>query len=878
MMTSKEIRQSFLEFFRARGHAIVPSSPVVLPSDPTLLFANAGMNQFKEIFLGARESANRRVADTQKCIRVSGKHNDLEEVGRDTYHHTFFEMLGNWSFGDYYKREAIAWAWELLTEVWKLPKDRLWATVYRTDDEAERIWRECTDIAPNHILRFGEKENFWEMGETGPCGPCTEIHVDRTPNGCRPEQVNAGAPEVMEIWNLVFMQHNRRSDGALEDLPAKHVDTGMGFERIVSVLQGKPSNYDTDLFTPMIERLKSLSNKPYEGEYAVAMRVISDHLRALSFAIADGVLPSNEGRGYVLRRLLRRAARFGRRLDLHQPFLGEIFPALEETLGETFPELTRHRDTILRALKGEEESFAATLDRGIALFENVAAETRARGEKIFPGDQAFKLYDTYGFPIDLTRLMAAEKGLATDEAGFEKNMAEQRERARKARRAAGAESAADVVAALVARGLRSEFVGYERLSDRAPVLALAREGRLVETLSAGETGDALLARTPFYAEAGGQVGDTGAFRFEGGEARVLDVQKPADGLWLHRVEVLRGALRAGLEVETEVEAERRAILQAHHTATHLLNAALREFVAPTVKQAGSLVAPEHLRFDFTWFEALSPETLVRIEQRVNEWIVQNRRVNKRWMPFKDVPGSDIVAIFDEKYGDTVRVVEVEGVSRELCGGTHVDATGEIGAFRIVSESSVAAGVRRIEAVCGMAAWRWTRREHELVRDLCRRFSAAPEELTERIEALLEHNRTLERELRRRAEAAALEKTGALLERAQKVGEVPLIAADVGEMEMDPLRKAAEELRARLGSGVVALGSTANGKACFAASVSEDWVQRGVHAGKLIGVIAKRAGGGGGGRPNQAQAGGKDPAKVAEAIAAAPEALRAMLGG
>ncbi len=875
MLTSKEIRQSFLEFFRARGHEIVPSSPVVLPSDPTLLFANAGMNQFKEIFLGARESSARRIADTQKCIRVSGKHNDLEEVGRDTYHHTFFEMLGNWSFGDYYKREAIAWAWELLTGVWGLPKERLWATVYRSDDEAERLWKEVTDIPHDHILRFGDKENFWEMGETGPCGPCTEIHVDRTANGCRPDQVNAGLPEVMEIWNLVFIQHNRRSDGSLEDLPAKHVDTGMGFERIVSVLQGKPSNYDTDLFMPMIQRLQALSKQPYEGEAAVAMRVISDHLRALSFAIADGVLPSNEGRGYVLRRLLRRAARFGRKLDLHRPFLGEVFPVLEETLGETFPELTRHRDTILRALKGEEESFAATLDRGIALFETVAAETRARGETVFPGDQAFKLYDTYGFPIDLTRLMAAEKGLTADESAFERCMAEQRERARRARRDDSDESA-DVVAALVARGLRSDFVGYERLQDRAPVLALVRGGLRVETLAAGDKGEVLLARTPFYAESGGQVGDTGTLRFAGGEARVLDTRKPADGLLLHRVEVADGELRVGADVEARVDAGRRAILRAHHTATHLLNAALREFVAPSVRQAGSLVAPDRLRFDYTWFEAPAPETLARVEERVNEWIVENRPVTARWMPFKDVPGSGIVAIFDEKYGDTVRVVEVEGVSRELCGGTHVDATGQIGSFRIVTETSVAAGVRRIEAVCGMAAWRWTRSEHELLRDLCRRFSAAPEELGTRIDALLEQNRQLDRALRRQAEAAALAKVAALTERTQTVAGVPLIAADLGSMEMEPLRKAADEVRRRLGSGVVVLGSESGGKACFVAVVSEDCVAQGVHAGRLIGAIARVAGGGGGGQPGRAQAGGRDGTKVAEAIAAAPAALGALL--
>ncbi len=875
-MTSNDVRKGFLDFFRARGHEIVPSSPVVLPSDPTLLFANAGMNQFKDIFLGARESRYRRVADTQKCIRVSGKHNDLEEVGRDTYHHTFFEMLGNWSFGDYYKREAIAWAWELLTEVWGLPKHRLWATVYQNDDEAERLWKEVTDIHPAHILRFGEKDNFWEMGETGPCGPCTEIHFDRTENGCDASQINAGTPEVIEIWNLVFMQHNRRSDGTLEDLPARHVDTGMGFERIVSVLQGKRSNYDTDLFVPMIERLKQISGLAYDGEAAVAMRVIADHLRALSFAIADGVLPSNEGRGYVLRRLLRRAVRFGRTLGLSRPFLGEVFPALEETLGETFPEIVRNRDTILRALRGEEDSFAHTLDRGLALFEEVVSATRTSARTVFPGDQAFKLYDTYGFPLDLTRLMAAEKGLTLDEEAFEREMNAQRDRARRARRDENAERDADAISTLIADDLRSEFVGYERLSAQSSVRALLREGRRVQCLEEGESGEALLETTPFYAESGGQVGDQGLLRSDGLEARVEDVRKPAEGILLHRVRVARGSLKVGDIVSAEVEVPRRAILQAHHTATHLLNAALREFVAPSVRQAGSLVAPDRLRFDFTWFEAVPEETLIRIEERVNEWILQNRPVHTRWIPLKDVAGSDIIAIFDEKYGDTVRMVEVEGVSRELCGGTHAIATGQLGQFRILSEGSVAAGVRRIEAVCGLPAWRWARQEHELVRDLCRRFSASADELPGRIEALLTQNRDLERELRRRAEAEALARVAEWLSQKTIINGLPLVALPVGTMDKEPLLKAAEEVARRLGSGVVVLGAESEGKAFFVALASADAIARGVHAGRLVGAVAKKAGGGGGGQPGRAQAGGRDGSKLGAAIAEVPALLAAMI--
>jgi alanyl-tRNA synthetase len=878
MMTSREIRQSFLDFFRSKGHDIVPSSPVVLQADPTLLFANAGMNQFKEIFLGAREATAKRIADTQKCIRVSGKHNDLEEVGHDTYHHTFFEMLGNWSFGDYTKREAIAWAWELLTVVWKLPKERLWVTVFREDDEAERIWREVADIDPAHILRFNEKDNFWEMGETGPCGPCSEIHFDRTPNGCDAKLVNAGSPDCIEIWNLVFMQHNRRSDGSLEDLPARHVDTGMGFERVVAVIQGKASNYDTDVFMPLIEAVAARCGKPYEGEDAIAMRVIADHIRTLSFAIADGVLPSNEGRGYVLRRLLRRAVRYGRKLGLRDPFLGDLVPVLESAMGDVFPELPRNRTQVLRALKAEEEGFAATLDRGIALFEDVAAAAARDGGKTFPGDQAFKLYDTFGFPIDLTRLMAAEKGLATDEAGFEALMAAQRERGRAARKGGAAAREGDVVADLVSAGIRSTFTGYDALDGEATVLALFQDGARVVELPEGATGDVLLDATPFYGEAGGQVGDTGRIEADGASFEVIDTQKPADGILMHRGRVASGRIAEGMKVRARVDAARRAAILRHHTATHLLNAALREFVSPQVKQAGSMVSPDRLRFDFTWFEGIDPATLARVEARVNGWILENRPVRTSSMALKDVAGSGIIAVFDEKYGETVRVIDVDGVSKELCGGTHAAQTGQIGLFRIASEGSVAAGVRRIEAMCGMPAYEWTRAEHDLVADLCRRFSANPSELSARIDALVEGNRKLEKELKQKAAASALGQVDALLAKARDVAGVPLVAGFAGEVPGDALRDLADAIRAKLPSGVIVLGSSSEGKAAFIATVSDDLVKRGVHAGKLIGAVAKLAGGGGGGQPARAQAGGKDPSKASDAVAKAAEFLAAQFGG
>ena len=874
MMTSAEIRQSFLDFFAAKQHDIVPSSPVVLPTDPTLLFANAGMNQFKEIFLGARKSSWKRVADTQKCIRVSGKHNDLEEVGRDTYHHTFFEMLGNWSFGDYYKREAISWAWELLTVVWKLPKNRLWVTVYKTDDEAETIWKTSTDIDPTHILRFGEKDNFWEMGETGPCGPCSEIHFDNTEKGCGPEMVNAGSPEVIEIWNNVFMQYNRKSDGTLDELPAKCVDTGMGFERVVAVIQGKKSNYDTDVFMPLIDAVAKLAGVPYaDGENAVAMRVIADHLRTLSFAIADGVMPSNDGRGYVLRRLLRRAARFGRNLGLTKPFLCELFPVLEKQMAPFFPELAARKTEIVRALRAEEESFSATLDRGIAHFDAVGAELAGAGAKTFPGDQAFKLYDTYGFPFDLTVLMAAEKGFAVDHAEFDRCMAEQRTRARAARKDNSA-AENDLVAHFVEQGMKSAFTGYASLSTGTEIVAILSGGQVVDTLAEGQTAELLLAQTPFYAESGGQVGDTGVVTTcNGALFAVADTRKPAQGLILHKGVLTKGSLAKGAAVVATVDEARRAAIRRHHTATHLLNAALRKVLGTdSIKQAGSYVSPDRLRFDFTWFEALTAEQLAAIERLVTEFVVANRPVKTYEMALKDVPGSGIIAVFDEKYGDTVRVVDTEGISRELCGGTHVERSGDIGPFRIVVETSIAAGVRRIEAVAGLPACDHTAQEHAILAALAQRLSIGTADLPARVDALLEQTQALEKELKAAAEKSALEKGAALAGKFAPVGGLPVLIESAGELAADPLRALVESLRKQIPDSVILLAAVADGKITFILNAGPAAQAKGVHAGKLVGAIAKVAGGGGGGKPDKAQAGGKDPAKLGDALAAARELI------
>ncbi len=858
MMTANEIRQSFLDFFESKQHCVVPSSPVVIPTDPTLLFANAGMNQFKEIFLGTTNPASPRATNTQKCIRVSGKHNDLEEVGRDTYHHTFFEMLGNWSFGDYDKREAIEWSWELLTAVWKLDKNRLWVTVFREDDEAEALWKKHTDIDPTHIRRFDEKDNFWEMGETGPCGPCSEIHYDATENTTGGDLVNADSPEVIEIWNLVFIQYNRKSDGSIEELTSKHIDTGMGFERITAVIQGKKSNYDTDIFMPLLNKIEELSEKKYKGEYAVAMRVIADHIRTLSFAIADGVLPSNDGRGYVLRRLLRRAVRFGRTLGFNQPFLADLFPTLESNMGAMFPELGKNRDAILRTLTAEEQSFLATLGRGIALFEEIAKRTK----KVFPGEEAFKLYDTYGFPLDLTALMANEKKLSVDTAEFDRLMNEQRERARSARNTKALNKQMDMISDLVNAGIRTRFTGYEKNEHETLVLEIIEHGTL------------LLKETPFYAEAGGQLGDHGLIECEHGAFRVSDTQKPSDGIILHHGKMIRGEIKKGDKVRVVIDTDRRAKIRRNHTATHLLNSALRQCVNPSIKQAGSMVASDHLRFDFNHFEAVTPEQLKQIERTVNLWIFENLPVTLEEMALADVhKAGDIQAVFDEKYGEIVRVIDIgEGLSKELCGGTHVSDTGDIGIFRIISEGSIASGVRRIEAVTAHEAFKLIEEEHALAQQLAQQLATPMTKIPARVVKLMRQVKTAEKELKKLQRTVAVQGADTLLKQMDEVNGIPLLAIDLGEMPMDALRSIIESLEQKTESGVIVLGSASNGKACFIASVSKDLVAKGINAGKLVGQIARIAGGGGGGKPNKAQAGGKDSSKVPEAIAKVKELI------
>ncbi|MCX7930475.1 MAG: alanine--tRNA ligase [Chlorobi bacterium] len=842
-MLSSEIRRSFLEFFAARGHRIVPSSSVIPHGDPTLLFTNAGMNQFKDVFLGVGTRDYTRAANTQKCIRVSGKHNDLEEVGYDTYHHTFFEMLGNWSFGDYYKAEAIAWAWELLTQVWKLPPERLYATVYHTDDESFALWQR--HLPDEHILLFGDKDNFWEMGETGPCGPCTEIHYDRTPRANGRELVNAGTQDVIEIWNNVFIQYNRTADGTLEELPRKHVDTGMGLERITAVLQGKDSNYDTDLFVPLITRIEELSGKRYEhnlgSAVGIAMRVMADHIRALSFAIADGALPGNEGRGYVLRRILRRAVRYSRNLGFSEPTLYRLVETLAEIMGDPFPELRHHRATIERVIHAEEEMFLATLDRGIERFAAIAAQTKARGETTIRGEDAFLLYDSFGFPLDLTELMAREEGLAVDRSGFDRCMTQQRERSRQAHKRHHVE--------VITRSLdgESQFVGYDTLESESRVLSV--DDRTI-----------VLATTPFYVESGGQVSDTGTIDAGDITIRVTDVQRISAAI-VHVCDQPVPPSLVGRTVVARVDADRRWSIQRNHTATHLVHEALRRVLGEHVKQSGSLVAPDRLRFDFSHFSKITSDERAEIERIVNEKILERIPVETRVLPIEEarrVPG--VKMFFGDKYGDIVRVVIVdETFSAEFCGGTHVRNTSEIGLFALTDESAIAAGVRRIEAVTGRGL-----AEHiEHLRQRIAQLSAHEADLTERL-------RTLERELEKvRLDRMLSTLVPQLLSHAAMVGGIRVISAQIEASDVEHLRTIAEAVRQQMKhSGIGLLAATINDKVQMVCIVTDDLAAR-YHAGKLVARVAEQLGGKGGGRPTLATAGVRSTERLDDALTQFP---------
>ena len=846
-MTSKEIRESFLKFFKDKDHRIVDSAPVVPHGDPTLLFINAGMNQFKDVFLGSGSREYNRAADTQKCIRVSGKHNDLEEVGHDTYHHTFFEMLGNWSFGDYYKEEAIEWAWELLTDVWKLPKERLWATVYRTDDEALEIWKEKTDINPDHILRFDEKDNFWEMGDTGPCGPCSEVHINLSDDPDNPDLVNADDPRCIEIWNLVFIQYNRDEEGKLHELPAKHVDTGMGFERVCAVMQGKSSNYDTDVFTPIISEIEKLSGVKYGKEKdQIAMRVVADHVRTLTFAIADGATPGNEGRGYVLRRILRRASRYGRNLNLKEPFIYKLVDTVVNNMGYYFTEITEQKENVKKIIKAEEESFNKTLDRGIELFEEISdkverSTVKGEGSKVITGDDAFKLYDTYGFPLDLTMVMAREKGFEVDERRFNDLMNEQKERARKSTKEKQGSLKVIKSIADLSQNEPTNFVGYEALEADAIVKSMA-DGFLI------------VDQTPFYAEAGGQIGDTGIIETKDKRLKVVDTQK-IDNVIAHKYEGLL-EIEPGSTVHLRVDKNRRWDIMRNHSATHFLHAALREVLGNHVQQSGSYVGPDRLRFDFTHFEKVKPEEIEQIEDIVNEKLMMNiPMTHHKDTPFEKAKEMGALMFFGDKYGEKVNVVQFGDYTMEFCGGTHVKNSSQIGLFKIISESSIASGVRRIEAVTGRGVEEYIKKQEDRI-----------QKSEDRINELQEEKKKLEKEI---AKLQLEEKLGGIddiVSNPEDVGGINLYKGKVEAAGMDELKSMGDDLRNKMKSGIGLLIAQVEDKVQMVCVVTDDLVkEKKIMAGKIVGQVAKIVGGGGGGRPHMATAGGKDVNKIDQAL-------------
>ncbi|HET9818902.1 MAG TPA: alanine--tRNA ligase [Rhodanobacteraceae bacterium] len=865
-MKTAEIRARFLEFFRDRGHTIVPSAPLVPANDPTLLFTNSGMVQFKNVFLGSEKLPYVRAVDVQRCLRAGGKHNDLDSVGYTARHHTFFEMLGNWSFGDYFKKEAIEWAWELLTRTFKLPPEKLWVTVYHTDDESYAIWKDVIGVPAERIVRIGDNkgapfasDNFWQMADTGPCGPCTEIFYDHGAEvaGGPPGSEDGEGDRYVEIWNLVFMQFDRADDGTLSPLPAPCVDTGMGLERLAAVLQGVHSNYEIDLFQRLIAAAQKLTGcKDVEDK---SLRVIADHIRACAFLIVDGVLPSNEGRGYVLRRIIRRALRHGWMLGVRGEFFWKMVAPLAAEMGEAYPDLVKRRAFVEEALRAEERRFGETLEHGMKVFDEVAAKT----DRTIPGEDAFRLYDTFGFPVDLTADIARERGLGVDMAGFERAMEAQRERARAASKF---ESKAQLPAEVASRLAPTQFLGYEALEVKdCRILAIVREGRAIDALALGGSAAIILDRTPFYAESGGQVGDAGALEHAAGRFIVHDTRKLA-GQFHGHIGDWNGdsPLRVGDSVLARVDAARRQTTVLNHSATHLLHAALRETLGEHVTQKGSLVAPDRLRFDFSHFQPVNPDELRRIEDRVNEQIRRNEPAEIRRMAYDEAIASGAMALFGEKYGDEVRVLRMGDFSTELCGGTHVARTGDIGLFKIVSESGVASGVRRIEAVTGAGAMAHVAGEEQSLHEIAGLLSSGAGEAVDKLRHLLDRQKKLERELESTKARAAGAATDDLAANAKDVAGIKLVAARVDGMDARALREAVDGLKRKLGDCVVLLASGRDGKASLVGGVGGAALGK-VKAGEMVSHVAQQIGGKGGGRPDMAQGGGADSPALDHAL-------------
>ncbi|MBK1706571.1 alanine--tRNA ligase [Halochromatium glycolicum] len=854
MKSSAELRQAFLDYFAEQGHTAVESSPLVPGNDPTLLFTNAGMVQFKDVFLGREQRPYTRAVTSQRCVRAGGKHNDLENVGYTARHHTFFEMLGNFSFGDYFKREAIGFAWAFLTERLQMPAERLWITVYQDDDEAARIWLDELGVDPSRFSRCGEKDNFWSMGETGPCGPCSEIFYDHGPAipGGPPGSADEDGDRYVEIWNLVFMQYDRDAKGALHPLPRPSVDTGMGLERLAAVMQGVHSNYEIDLFQALIRAAAEVTG--CADLTSKSLRVIADHIRSAAFLIIDGVTPGNEGRGYVQRRIIRRAIRHGYQLGQTEPFFWRLVEPLAAEMGDAYPELRERREHVERVLRTEEERFADTLEQGLRIFDEIVADLS--GTEV-PGHEVFRLYDTYGFPADLTADIARERGLTLDLAGFEHAMAAQKERAR----AASHFSAADVIE-LDVDG-ETDFTGYEGLVDQATVVACYRDGEPQDRLAAGEQGLLVLDVTPFYAEAGGQVGDRGTLTSETARFEVQDTQQQG-GVICHIGRLTDGELSVGDRVDARVDCDRRRATALHHSATHLLHAALRQVLGDHVQQRGSLVGPDRLRFDFTHFEPVSREQLREIERLVNREIRENHTVETRIMGLEDAKASGAMALFGEKYADQVRVLRMGDFSVELCGGTHVRAVGDIGLFKIVAEAGISAGVRRVEAVAGDVALSWVEEEEARLARIAALVKGAANDADEKVANLVERSRRLEKELEQLKAKLASAAGSELTDSAVEIDGVKVLAARLDGVDPKSLRETLDQLKNKLGSGVVLLATESDGKVNLIAGVTKDLVGR-FKAGDLVKAAAEKVGGRGGGRPDMAQAGGSDPAGIPAAL-------------
>ncbi len=857
-----DLRRAFIRYFEQQGHRAVPSAPLIPQADPTLLFTNAGMNQFKRVFLGEETRAYQRAVTVQKCLRAGGKHNDLENVGYTRRHHTFFEMLGNFSFGDYFKEDAIRFGWEFLTSVVGLSKDRMWITIFREDDEADRLWRKI-GVSPSRIVRCGEKDNFWQMADTGPCGPCSELHFDQGPSVPGDDTPNGEGDRVIEIWNLVFMQFNRDSAGTLNPLPKPSIDTGMGLERLTAVAQGRLSNYDSDLFAPLLAAIGRRAGAEYGAveQSDRSMRVIADHLRAITFLMADGVLPSNEGRGYVLRRILRRAARHGRLLGITEPFLHELTATVVDQMGEAYHELRPAAGTVAEATRGEEERFIATLDQGLPILNDMLSKVKASGQHVLQGTEIFKLYDTYGFPMDLIAEACREQGITLDETGFEAAIEEQRTRARKT---AGFESetARPALSDVATRVGTTAFVGYDRLDSEGVVQALLLGDRLIKEAREGDEIEIVLDVTPFYAEGGGQAGDQGVLSGTDGRVEIRETTRPVPTLIVHKGVVTSGSIREGERLQLSVNPRTRKDAARNHTATHLVHAALRDLLGPHVKQYGSLVAPNRLRFDFAHFRPMSSRDIDEIESIVNEQVRLDQPVQTDVMGVQDAVAGGALAFFGDKYGDRVRVVQIDTFSKELCGGTHCGRTGEIGLFRIVSESGVAAGVRRIECLTGSGALDSLKRLEADVREMSELLKVAPTEVVARTRKLSEQLKDKERELADVKLKMASTSSGDA--QAREIKGVQVHAQRTDGLDVNGMRALADQLRDKLRSGVVALGAANDGKVSLLVVVTKDLVGR-LKAGELIKAMATEVGGTGGGRPEMAQAGGKNPEGLGPAL-------------